>query len=42
MNREKKNILIIDDDVDIGNAVEEMLKRKAILFPEPILERKHS
>ncbi len=28
MNREKKNILIIDDDVDIGNAVEEMLKRE--------------
>lgn len=28
MNEEKKNILIIDDDVDIGNAVEEMLKRE--------------
>lgn len=35
-----KNILIIDDDLDIGNVLEEILKNEGILFPVHTQERK--
>ncbi len=37
-----KNILIIDDDIHIGDVLEEILTKEDTAFPALIREQKHS